>query len=180
MTTQKMTLQELESRAHAALEKLPHYESLTVEVGDDYGTPSVNVSTGWLEGADDNAQIEYAESIHDRIEERPGWEGEETGVDESGVWVAYTLADTVVIPAYCYEESDEYLSSTDLAERREELTEPYETGIIEIADEAERAEYLYIPGDAMIGIAWGADADWGEHCTSVEDGIERWLAGELD
>ena len=44
--------------------------------------------------------------------------------------------------------------------------------------EPERAELVFIPAESRIGVAWGGDAAWGD-AASVEQGLDRWIAGEL-
>ena len=81
--------------------------------------------------------------------------------------------------AYRYEEITlEALTATDLTEEAALYAgEAYRITIFRDAagteQEAEYAQALVI-GDG-VGIAWGADAEWGHGYGSVEDAIEDWL-----
>ena len=53
-----------------------------------------------------------------------------------------------------------------------------EAGKIEVLygdkPQAETADYLWLPEVRRLGIAWGADADWGD-ATDLDEGIDCWL-----
>jgi hypothetical protein len=72
------------------------------------------------------------------------------------------------------------LSAIDLQEAAEALPDGVEAYSITIWEDAadspcvEGAEALWLPAEGRIGIAWGADAEWGD-ASSPEQGIEMWL-----
>jgi len=89
-----------------------------------------------------------------------------------------------IATTYRYEQIElDKIAATDL--REEALThkilgldhpEAYTVTIRDASGEvaAETADALYLPDAARMGVAWGADADWGD-AWSVDDGIWSWL-----
>ena len=87
---------------------------------------------------------------------------------------------------YTWEKIDrDDLTATDLYEEAEAATALLQYAIAgrvvvyrNDRPEPEMAELIFIPSEARIGVAWGGDAAWGD-ATSVEQGLDRWIAGEL-
>ena len=49
---------------------------------------------------------------------------------------------------------------------------------IELEMFAEAAEAVFFVNENRIGVAWGADADWGD-AKDAESGVAAWIRGEL-